>query len=378
MKTVVHITADFPDPFDPDKTAAITNLVSGASGFRHIVYSLNRVDGLLGVTGYQFDDDKVCLIYRAPAKGLLFRRRLDDVAEWILADLKARAISPDVVHAHKFTIEGLVALRIKDSLECPIICNIQGNTDTYIASRRVDVRPTYRRLVTESAQILAFAPWCGPAMQRILGTALPYEVLPVGTTCDRLLTPTTSGKPHLVSLFHLDHWRAKGADTLTSAVTAVARTRPGVTLDIYGDGSAWQKTALEEMIRRRSSPGRVRLMGPLSREQVQQTLNGYSAFVMPSRRETYGMAFVEALFSGTPIVFPRDRAVDGLLPESAMGARCKPSNVRDLGRAIKYVLDNETSLKSRLGSAQSAGALDHLRLGNITARYREILEVTST
>jgi glycosyltransferase involved in cell wall biosynthesis len=89
------------------------------------------------------------------------------------------------------------------------------------------------------------------------------------------------------------------------------------------------------------------------------------------------MVFVEALFSGTPIVFPRDRAVDGLLPESAMGARCKPSNVRDLGRAIEYVLDNETSLKSRLGSAQSAGAFDHLRLDNITARYREILEVAS-
>lgn len=377
MKTVIHISADYPDPFAKDKTAAVANLVTGAPGFRHVVYSLNRVNGLLGITGFQFGEDRLCVIYRAPAKGLLFRSRLDDVAEWIVADLKARDISPDVVHAHKFTIEGIVALRVKEALGCPIICNIQGDTDTYIAGHRLDMRPAFRRLAGESTRILSFAPWCGSAMQRILRTPLPHEVLPVGTTCDRLLKPTISEEPRLVSLFHLDHWRRKGADTLTSAVTAVARTRPGVTLDIYGGGSAGQRNALEAMIHRRSSPGRVRLMGPLSRDRVQQTLNGYSAFVMPSRRETYGMAFVEALFSGTPIVFPQGRAVDGLLPESAIGTRCEPSDVGDLARAIDYILDNEAQMKDRLGSAQAGGALDHLRLDSITARYRQILEVTS-
>lgn len=374
MKTVVHITADYPDAFAPNKTAAVANLVQDAPGFRHFVYSLNRVDGLFGIHGDQFAEDRVSLIYRAPPKGLLLRTRLDDVAAWILADLRSRDIEPNLVHAHKFTIEGLIALRLKETLSCPIICNIQGNTDTYIAARRYDVRPAYRTLASASETILSFSPWSGPAMQRILGMPLHYEVLPVGTTCDRLLAPTMSEGTRLVSLFHLDSWREKGADTLASAVARVAESRPGLILDIYGGGSDKQRKALTSAIQDCATDGLVRLMGPLARDRVQQTLNSYSAFVMPSLHETYGMAFVEAIFSGTPVVFPRGRAIDGILPEWDIGAGCEPSSIEDLTRAINYVLDNESQLKQRIATAQDTGALNYLRRESITARYRQILE----
>ena len=299
MKTIVHISADFPDPFAPNKTAAVANLVDGAPGFRHIVYSLNRVSGLSGLTASRFDQDRVCLIYRAPPWSLLLRSRLEDVADWIRDDLVSAGIRPDVVHAHKFTIEGVIGLRLKKAFGRPLICNIQGNSDTAIAQLRPDLRPIYRTLARESAAILSFAPWCGPAMERILGEPLRHEVLPVGTTCDALLPPIRCATPRLVSLFHLDAWRGKGADTMATAVTRVARHRPEVSLDIYGGGSPRHTRALQASINRRADPGRVRLMGPLARERVQATLNTYSAFVMPSHRETYGLAFVEALFSCT-------------------------------------------------------------------------------
>jgi glycosyltransferase involved in cell wall biosynthesis len=374
MKTVVHISADYPDPFAPNKTAAVANLVDGAPGFRHVVYSINRVNGLYGITASRFDVDRVSLVYRAPPKGVLLRTRLDCVAEWIAADLIRHRIKPDLVHAHKLTIEGLIGMRLKAAFHCPLVCNIQGNSDTEIAEVRPDLRRIYRKLVQESSHILSFAPWCGPAMERILGGRLTYEVLPVGTTCDRLLPPVLSPSPRLVSLFHLDAWRLKGADTMATAVTQVARGWPDVVLDIYGGGSARQTRALQASIARRTDPGRVRLMGPLSRDRVQDTLNTYSAFVMPSHRETYGMAFVEALFSGTPVVFPRNRSIDGILPEMDIGSGCDPESARDLTRAISHVLINEVELKTRLAAAQMSGALDHLRLDTITARYRQILE----
>lgn len=377
MKTVVHISADHPDPFASNKTAVIANLINGAPGFRHVLYSLNRVNGLFGVSATQFGEDRFCVVYRAPPKGLLLRTRLDDVADWIRADLAARKITPDLIHAHKFTIEGLIGLRLKSAFGCPLICNFDGNTDALVAGARRDLRRAYRTLAHESTSILSFAPWCGPAMERILGERLRYELLPVGTTRDALLTPVECTAPRLVSLFHLDNWRTKGADTLATAITLVARHEPDVTLDIYGGGSERQTQALKACISRRADPARVRLMGPLTRDRLQETLNGYSAFVMPSRHETYGLAFVEALFSGIPVVYPRGRAIDGILPESDIGAACDPSSADDVARAIKYVLDNQAALKARLAAAHAAGALDHLRLERITARYREVLEAAS-
>ena len=377
MKTAVHISADYPDPYAGDKTAAVANLISGAPSFHHIVYSLNRVNGVSGVSGFRFNGDDMCLVYRNPPKGLMLRSGLHQLADWIIADLHARDIEPHVVHAHKFTIEGLIALRLKEEFGCPVICNIQGDTDATVAGVRYDLRRAYRRLARESARILSFAPWCGSAIERALGLDLRYEVLPVATNCDGLLAPTLSRRPRLVSLFHLDSWRRKGADRLAAAVALVARDHPGIVLDIYGQGSQSHTKALQAAIRHSAATSLVRLRGPLSREDLQPTLNSYSAFAMPSRRETYGLAFVEALFSGTPVVFPRDRAIDGILPESDMGAGCEPSSVGDIAQAINFVLDNEKSLKGRLRAAQSAGSLDHLRLANITARYRTILEATA-
>src|ERR1700733_4136550 len=83
MKTVVHVSADYPDSFAPNKTAAVANLVAGAPGLRHVVYSLNRVAGLSGIAATQFDTDRFCVVYHAPPKGLLLRTRLNDVADWI-------------------------------------------------------------------------------------------------------------------------------------------------------------------------------------------------------------------------------------------------------------------------------------------------------
>lgn len=373
MKTIVHISADFPDTFAQNKTVAIPNLIDGAPEFRHVIYSLNRINGISGITSKLFSHDRICVIYKAPAYGILLRTRLDQIAAWIERDLKNRGIYPDVIHAHKFTIEGIVGLQLKERFNSSLICNIQGNTDTRVASVRRDLRPFYRHLAEQSSFILAFAPWCGPAMERILTTKLRYEVLPVGTTCDSVLAPRESTSPQLVSLFHLDHWRNKGASTMTKAVMRAAESIPDLTLDIYGSGSLRETQLLQKCIDHNSATSRVRLVGPLARDDVQHTLNRYTGFVMPSRRETYGLAFVESLFSGTPIIYPRGRAVDGILPEQDIGCGCEPTNASDVARAIKYVIDNESLLKKRLAGAQKTGALDHLRLDHIQARYRIVL-----
>ncbi len=71
MQTIVHISADFPDPFGPTRPRR-WRPCRRAPGFRHIVYSLNRVSGLSVSPASRFDQDRVCLIYRAPPWSLPF------------------------------------------------------------------------------------------------------------------------------------------------------------------------------------------------------------------------------------------------------------------------------------------------------------------
>lgn len=61
MKTILHISADFPDPLVPEKTRAVENLIARADGFRHIVYSINRVSWRKDIALLEFAEDQTAI-----------------------------------------------------------------------------------------------------------------------------------------------------------------------------------------------------------------------------------------------------------------------------------------------------------------------------
>ncbi|HEX7752568.1 MAG TPA: hypothetical protein VF440_09225, partial [Novosphingobium sp.] len=66
MKTVLHITCDFPDPIVGAKTRGVLNFVENTPGFRHIVYSLNRANWKREIVALPFGVDRVAVAYGAP------------------------------------------------------------------------------------------------------------------------------------------------------------------------------------------------------------------------------------------------------------------------------------------------------------------------
>src|SRR5512145_3356932 len=97
MKTIVHISADFPDPLQRAKTRAVEILLAATPGFRHVVYSLNRVSWRSDLAALRFDEDRVAIAYGAPPYGIGLSRYLAPVADLILRDLERRGVQPDLV-----------------------------------------------------------------------------------------------------------------------------------------------------------------------------------------------------------------------------------------------------------------------------------------
>ncbi|NJM34533.1 MAG: glycosyltransferase family 4 protein, partial [Rhodomicrobium sp.] len=159
MKTILHISADFPDPIAPAKTKAVQWLLEAAPGFRHIVYSLNRASWRSGVVSVPFGDGHCALAYGAPPYGVGMAPRLSRLADFILADLEKRRLVPDLVHAHKFTVEGLIADRIGNKAQVPFIASLWGGTDCRIYTAKPNLRPAYRRIAHSAAALLPAAPW---------------------------------------------------------------------------------------------------------------------------------------------------------------------------------------------------------------------------
>jgi glycosyltransferase involved in cell wall biosynthesis len=375
MQTVLHISADFPDPLVPSKTKAVQNLLAETDGFRHVVYSLNRVSWRRNIAMLSFGEDRTAIAYGAPPYGVMLERFLVPVGEAIARDIERKGISPSLIHAHKFTVDGLVAAVVSELTGIPYIASLWGDTDIKIVEAKRRMKPRFKRLAREAAQLLPAAPWAERYFRKAFAlNDQHFQLLPVMTAGDKVLVPVLTHPQRLVSIFALDAWRRKGLDKLLEALVIAARSRPDIVLDVYGTGSPKSLLEVTDLVQASGVASRVRLKGALPHGEVQRVMNGYTAFAMAPRRETYGMVHVEALLAGVPILWSENRGVDGLFDGYEVGTRCDPNAVESVAKGIHFLLANERRLKENIAELQATNLLGPLRRSGIADNYRQILE----
>ena len=371
MTIIVHISNDYPDPMVPDKTSAVASLVNGTPEFRHIVYSLNRIDGWKGMTTLPFGEDRTAIAYKALPKGLLWEPRLKEIAQWIEGDLKARGIAPDLVEAHKFTVEGLIGSQLARAFGKPLVCDIQGDTDTKILGIKKKLHPRYREIAEQAKIIFPYALWPLDDFAEKIGLNRDKcRLLPVVPGQDCLTASPVTHANHLVTVFNLDSWKRKNIEGMAQAVRILRATVPDIRLDVYGRGKPASVIGARDAIATAGMDTHIRLTGPVANGALPEILGRYAGFVLPSRRESYGLVYAEALFAGLPVLFGRNRAIDGILPTETIGVSCDPNDADDIARGMLHLLTHQAELKTRIAALQSNGGLEILRKQHILDTYR--------
>ncbi|WP_421708506.1 glycosyltransferase [Algihabitans sp.] len=367
-QSILHISADFPDPLQPNKTKAVSTLLGLTSErFRHHVYSLNRVGLGKGIAAVDFSDGWRAVTYEGLPRGLFLRRYLSRVATWILEDLERRRVSVDLVHAHKLSTDGLVGAQVAEALKVPLVVSSQGNSDLKIIRAKRDLRPVWRKIWQDAALLFPFAPWTADRLSETLGPRQkPTLPLPCPTLQDRVLPPRTTG-PLLRTAFHLRDYKNKNAETLIRAVAIAARRTPDLRLEIIGGGDPQAFAALSRTAAREAA-GRVRLIGPVAHGRMQETLNDSCAFVMASFRESYGMVYAESLLAGTPVVHSATNGISGYLDSPAV-VGVDPRDSAALAEAMARLISDQGDVKAELRRLQETGQLDFLRRDAIAQVY---------
>lgn len=374
MKTILHISADFPDPLVPGKTRAVENLIARADGFRHIVYSINRVSWRKDIALLEFAEDRTAIAYGAPPYGIGLARYLAPVAEAIRTDLESKRVMPDMIHAHKFTVEGLIAAEVASKIGAPFVASLWGDTDIKIFEAKKMLRSRYKKIARQATLLLPPAPWTLDYFQQAFSLEPShFELLPVMTAGEKIIPPQIANPPRLVSVFALDSWKRKGLDVLAQAAVRLSKKMPGLAVDVYGRGSPRALLEATQAIRLASAEQVVHLKGPLSHEKVQATINRYTAFVMAPRRETFGMVHIEAVLAGVPILWSRNRGIDGLFEGYQIGCGCDPSSATEVADGMRFLIENEQPLKASIARRQHDNSFRALRRDGIASRYTALL-----
>ncbi|HEY3113562.1 MAG TPA: glycosyltransferase [Gemmatimonadaceae bacterium] len=167
--------------------------------------------------------------------------------------------------------------------------------------------------------------------------------------------------------------KKKGVSDLIEAFNKSFATEPTVFLVIIGDGA--ERDRLENRVRELGLTNRVQFLGQLTRADVVQQISMTDAFVLPSLYETFGVALIEALALGKPVVATRSGGPDSVVRPKD-GLLVQPGNTDQLAAAMKTLrerYDQYDSLEIRQACIARFG--EEFICAQIRRVYDEVLGV---
>lgn len=159
----------------------------------------------------------------------------------------------------------------------------------------------------------------------------------------RVHYPSLRGRPMVLFLSRLH--RKKGLELL---IPAFAQLRESdAMLVIAGPDDRGYRAQVEAMVQRENLCERVILTGMITGDVKRAALADADVFVLPSYQENFGIAVVEALAAGTPVIISDQVNIHHVITSEGVGA-VVPTDIKPLSEAMARMLaDHE-------GRAQAA------------------------
>ena len=167
--------------------------------------------------------------------------------------------------------------------------------------------------------------------------------------------------------------RLTAQKSLGRALEAVA-SADGVQLVIAGDGP--DRGALEARAHELGLDGRVRFLGPMSRERVVELFRAADATILSSSWENFPHTVVEALAVGTPVLAMEAGGVGEVVRDGVNGLLVPAGDTGALGEAVRrYFTDG--ALRERLRAAAAASVLAYAPERVFGQLEQKLLEIVS-
>jgi glycosyltransferase involved in cell wall biosynthesis len=161
----------------------------------------------------------------------------------------------------------------------------------------------------------------------------------------------------------------KNFSLLIEAFERVAAQYPDVELEIVGDGPL--KTSLVDQSARGLHGERIRLPG--WQEDPSRYFQRWHLFVMPSREEAFGLALVEAMQAGLPVVTSDAGALPELVTNGSEGLHFRSGDAVSLATTI-VALRRDQKQRERLalqGQAKARRLFNPQRMAEETRSFYE-------
>lgn len=161
---------------------------------------------------------------------------------------------------------------------------------------------------------------------------------------------------------------SKGIKILIDGVNLVHQQKQNIRLEIYGDGP--QRRELEEYIAYKGMDGFIRFHGFSS--ELDAVYPSMDLFVLPSLHEGLGIALLEAMAYGVPVIGSKVGGIPEIIQAGYNGELVNPGDPEELARKIIDLSEDEARRKLYRNNGKKY-IEDHFRRQDMIERIERIL-----
>ena len=255
-----------------------------------------------------------------------------------LYDQYMKGNKPDIIHAHCCVWAGYAAMKLSEQIGVPYVVTehatlFQLHRDGISAGNNAIIQQVYQKAARVICVSRAFA-------RLIESYRTDIDVVGNVVNCD-IFTPPKVSKNHneirFLTVCYMEEEEQlykKGMDILIQSWTEIVKENTNVKLVIGGGGKAVQKVV--DWTKEYHVTDSVEFLGTLNREQVVEQMQMCDCFVLPSRYETFGVVYIEAMACGKPVIAVANGGPDDFVKDFN-GILIKP-DVEELTGAINKMI----------------------------------------
>jgi len=284
--------------------------------------------------------------------------------------------SLDLLHVHYAIPHSVSAYLTRAMLggRLPFVTTLHGTDITLVGTDR-SYLPITRFSIEQSDAVTAISEYLRGVTLQEFDVKRPIEVIPNFVNCD-VFHPagSVSRREEFAAqgekvLVHLSNFRpVKRVTDVVEIFELVRRELPSKLLMI-GDGP--ERTTAEWMVREKGLMRDVIFMG--KQNQVHELLNCADVLLLPSDLESFGLAALEAMACGVPVVCSRIGGVPEVVEDGVQGYLVPPRDVKTMAaRALDILASPER--RAQMGRAARKRAQDKYCATRIIPQYEDLYQ----
>ena len=249
---------------------------------------------------YEYEKDSGHVVERSLPLGI-YRRAMPLVQHLLVKIYKKAEKSfgkPDVIHAHFYSIAAIASV-LKKKFDVPFVVTEHSSklNKNILEISKIDIKLA-KKAYQNADKVIAVSNALAQNLHNNFGVNAEVIHNIVDVSNFQYVKREKRDNFTFVSVGNLI--QIKGFDLLIEAFAEAFKDDKSVSLKIVGDGP--ERNNLQNIVNQCGANDKITFLGEICREKLRDVYKESDAFVLTSRSETFGVAYIEAMTTGMPVI----------------------------------------------------------------------------